>query len=128
MHVILRSHGAAQALEDASVLTALFSNLRTKSQIPQALKIYQDVRKDRADRAVASATSLKSVLHLPDGPEQVKRDQAMREVANGGPNPDLWGNAQWQEEVFSCDIFEIALIRAKTELGGGLEGALSCKL
>ena len=33
--------GAAQALEDAIVISAMFSSLRTKAQIPQALRIYQ---------------------------------------------------------------------------------------
>lgn len=49
---------------------------------------------------VASATLLKTVLHHPDGPEQAKRDQAMREAEKGGPNPDFWGNTEWQDEVF----------------------------
>jgi hypothetical protein len=50
-----------------------------------------EVRKSRAEAVVASASKTRTVLHLPDGPEQVNRDDRIGRASVGeSVNPDLW--------------------------------------
>ncbi|KAF7846487.1 hypothetical protein BT93_L4249 [Corymbia citriodora subsp. variegata] len=48
-------NGAAQAIEDAAVLTALFSRATSASQIEKALAAYNEVRRPRAQKVVSLA-------------------------------------------------------------------------
>ena len=41
--------GSNSAIEDGAVLGGLLGNLRSKSQLPQALKIFQHLRKERGE-------------------------------------------------------------------------------
>lgn len=85
------AQGAAQAIEDAGVLTCALS---LTDSVPTALAVYESVRKERAERIQNSAAVTRKALHLPDGEEQRKRDEAIR---GSGKNPDLWADPSWQE-------------------------------
>jgi len=89
------AQGAAQAIEDAGVLTCALS-LVQEGEIDVALRVYEAVRKDRGEKIQNSASVTRRALHLPDGEEQRKRDAAMRE-GSGERNPDLWADREWQE-------------------------------
>ena len=66
------------AIEDAAVLGNLFSHLSHQSQIAPLLHAYENLRLRRtADTQVSSRLNQK-IFHLPDGPEQLKRDTEMR--------------------------------------------------
>ena len=64
------AQGAAQAIEDAGVLTCALS---LTDSVPTALTVYESVRKERAERIQKSAAVTRKALHLPDGEEQRKR-------------------------------------------------------
>lgn len=85
------AQGAAQAIEDAAVLTCALS---LTDSVPTALSVYEIVRKERAERIQKSAAVTRKALHLPDGEEQRKRDEAIR---GPGRNPDLWADHAWQD-------------------------------
>jgi hypothetical protein len=56
-----------------------------------SLLVYQEVRKSRAEHVVASASQNRYSLHLPDGPEQARRDDLIARASAGeSVNPDLW--------------------------------------
>lgn len=55
------AQGATQALEDAGALLGIFSNMTSKDQLEDRLKMYEKVRLARSARVQSSAsTSLRS--------------------------------------------------------------------
>lgn len=97
------AQGAAQAIEDAAVLTVALS---LAEDVPTALGVYEAVRKSRGEAIQDSAATTRQALHLPDGPEQEKRDKA---IAGTGPNPDLWADHDWQDFMWGVDVMKDTL-------------------
>lgn len=58
------AQGANSSLEDGAVLGRLLGGIRSKAQLAQAIQLYEELRKVRSE-----------AFHMPDGPEQVKRDE-----------------------------------------------------
>lgn len=46
------AQGANSAIEDGAVLGSLLGKLKSKNQLPQALKMYEELRKVRGDAVV----------------------------------------------------------------------------
>jgi 2-polyprenyl-6-methoxyphenol hydroxylase-like FAD-dependent oxidoreductase len=69
------AQGAAQAIEDAAVLTACLA--KSGNNIPDALRRYERLRLPRTARIQTIARGNMTRNHLPDGPEQQKRDTQM---------------------------------------------------
>jgi salicylate hydroxylase len=106
------AQGAAQAAEDAAVLAAVLSLINSKEDIHTALLIYSKLRKSRSEIAVASASKTRDALHLPDGPEQILRDEAIGKASRGEcESPDLWGDKSFQAWVWGVDIQQQAVDR-----------------
>jgi salicylate hydroxylase len=103
------AQGAAQAIEDAAVLGVVLSKIETHADIHRALMVYQvgastavlyhatlifylspqQLRKPRADWAVATAAANGKGLHLGAGESKEARDRAFRSTNGaGGENPD----------------------------------------
>ncbi len=96
------AQGAAQAIEDAGVLAVCLS---MTAHVPGALKVYEAVRKTRAETIQSSATAMRTVLHLPDGPEQEERDRNMKGAGKpGAKNPDLWADRAFQDLMWGVDV------------------------
>jgi salicylate hydroxylase len=91
------SQGAAQAVEDGAVLGVCLAMIDNKDQINTALKVYELVRKERAETVQISALKTRQVLHLHDGKEQEDRDDLLRNIAKGGSSPDLWSDKSFQK-------------------------------
>jgi salicylate hydroxylase len=91
------SQGAAQAVEDGAVLSVCLAMIDSKEQINTALKVYELVRKERAETVQVSAVQTRRVLHLHDGKEQEDRDEIIRNAVKGGMNPDLWSDKSFQQ-------------------------------
>jgi salicylate hydroxylase len=68
--------GAAQAFEDAAVLASCLAAAREDPV--RALRRYESERIDRASRVQQGSHARANYLHLPDGPEQRARDEALR--------------------------------------------------
>jgi salicylate hydroxylase len=69
------AQGAAQAIEDSAALAACLA--RSAADIPAALKRYEALRLARATRLQELSRLNKTRFHLPDGPEQQRRDAEM---------------------------------------------------
>jgi salicylate hydroxylase len=75
----MAAQGAAQAIEDGAALATLLAAM--PGDVPGALQRYEAVRKPRATRLQELSAINRTRFHLPDGPEQQKRDELL--VANG---------------------------------------------
>ncbi|HTB36328.1 MAG TPA: FAD-dependent monooxygenase, partial [Reyranella sp.] len=83
----MMAQGAAQSIEDGATLAALLMVM--PGDVPGALAHYEALRKPRATRLQEASAANRMRFHLPDGPEQQKRDEAMvtsgdRSIANIG--------------------------------------------
>ncbi len=81
------AQGAAQSIEDGAALASLLKAM--PDNVPGALCRYEAIRKPRATRLQEASASNRTRFHLPDGPDQQARDQAMaasgdRSLANIG--------------------------------------------
>jgi salicylate hydroxylase len=99
------AQGAAQAIEDAGVLACVLSVGGDNVDIPTRLKVYELVRKERAEKIQNSAAETRLALHLPDGEKQRQRDEAIK---SGGSNPDLWADKKWQEFMWGESIASVS--------------------
>ncbi|KAJ5669509.1 Monooxygenase FAD-binding [Penicillium macrosclerotiorum] len=102
------AQGAAQAVEDAAALGVLLSAISARHEIPRALQAYERSRKQRADTVQQSGSENRITLHLPDGPEQVARDEQFRASSNGS-NPDKWSDRETQRILWGWDAEKAAL-------------------
>jgi salicylate hydroxylase len=81
------AQGAAQSIEDGAALASLL--VAMPDDVPAALLRYEEIRKPRATRLQQASANNRTRFHLPDGPGQQARDQAMatsgdRSIANIG--------------------------------------------
>jgi salicylate hydroxylase len=100
------AQGAANGIEDAAVIATA---LNCTSNVQLALRVYETVRKERAEKIAASASDTSRSLHLPDGPEQEKRDRTIRSAGRKeGPGDldtaDKWRDQQWQDFMWGVDV------------------------
>ena len=107
------AQGAAQAIEDAAVLGTVLARLpdSSPSSIERALKVYEDVRKDRAETLVAMAAASGRAMHLGEGKEKEERDRQFAAIkANGGKGsvPDKWADADVQRMIYGFDCQRLA--------------------
>ncbi|GAA6062309.1 hypothetical protein JCM10212_006861 [Sporobolomyces blumeae] len=108
------AQGAAQAIEDGAVLGVVLSGIQEggAQEIKNALLLYQEIRKSRAEAIQSSAADTRISLHLPDGKKQQERDEKIRLASKGqGPNPDKWSDKSWQEFMWKTDCVVQALDR-----------------
>ncbi|MFB9679583.1 FAD-dependent monooxygenase [Streptosporangium vulgare] len=68
--------GAAQAVEDAVVLTSCLRDA-TRETAAKALVRYEEIRRPRASRVQLMSRGREVQNHLPDGPAQLERDAAL---------------------------------------------------
>jgi salicylate hydroxylase len=73
--------GAGQAIEDGATLAACLA--RRGDDVPAALQLYQDLRLPRSARCQEVSRANKTRYHLPDGPEQEKRDAELAAGTSG---------------------------------------------
>ncbi len=83
----MMAQGAAQSIEDGAALASLLKAM--PDDVPEALLRYEAIRKPRATRLQEASAANRKRFHLPDGPEQQKRDELMalsgdRSMANIG--------------------------------------------
>lgn len=102
------AQGAAQAVEDAAALGVLLSTISSRHDIPRALQAYEKSRKVRAETVQQSGSENRVTLHLPDGPEQVARDEQFR-ASTTGSNPDKWSDRETQRILWGWDAEKAAL-------------------
>jgi salicylate hydroxylase len=75
------AQGAAQAIEDALVLACCLRSVQSNS-VEACLRQYEEIRLPRANHVLMMSRGREVRNHLPDGPEQRRRDE---ELAVGEP-------------------------------------------
>ena len=83
----MMAQGAAQSIEDGAALASLLE--ATPDDVAGVLARYETLRKPRATKLQQASAANRERFHLPDGPEQQKRDEAIaasgdRSIANIG--------------------------------------------
>lgn len=114
------AQGAAQAIEDAAVLGVVLSPKRIADGKPEtihkALKIYEKVRKERAEALVELAAENGRNMHLGAGKAKEERDKIFAALKSGkGPVPDKWADADVQRMIYGVDVVEDAERLCKQE-------------
>lgn len=117
------AQGAAQAIEDAAVIAEVLKALPDShpSTIAKALRLYEDVRKDRAEALVAMAAASGRAMHLGEGKEKEERDRQFAQIkANGGKGsvPDKWADADVQKMIYGFDCQKVAEDLARSAFQG----------
>jgi salicylate hydroxylase len=105
------AQGAAQAIEDAAVLGVVLSRCPESSpeSINKSLRVYQELRKERAETLVELAAASGRALHLGEGAAKEERDKqfaALKEKK--GAVPDKWADADVQKQIYGHDCMKIA--------------------
>ncbi|TKA68833.1 hypothetical protein B0A49_05241 [Cryomyces minteri] len=114
------AQGANSSLEDGAVLGNLLASIQTKAQLPKALLLYEKLRKRRCEAIVKEAFAQRESFHMPDGPEQVKRDELFmgqlgREI--DCKFPSRWTCPEVQPWLYGYDATkEVEAALAKTPL------------
>jgi salicylate hydroxylase len=113
------------AIEDAVVLAECLSSAQSLSDIPQLLRLYEQLRMDRVHIVTDGARETVLTWHLPDGPEQQARDAKLLKSAPAKPpekpsgeqsglgagatvkvtaeNPNSWSDPLFQPWLFGFD-------------------------
>lgn len=105
------AQGAALAIEDAAVLAVALSSLpdTTPESITKSLKVYEILRKERAEMLVDLAAASGRSLHLGEGAAKEERDRqfaALKEKK--GSVPDKWADADVQKKIYGHDCVKVA--------------------
>ncbi|KAJ4416990.1 hypothetical protein N0V82_006439 [Gnomoniopsis sp. IMI 355080] len=81
------AQGAAQAFEDAGVLGAIFEQLTHVEQIPDALRVFEEVRKPRVSEVRKRTLAQKAMYGMLSGPAQEERDAKLAQgLSKDSPN------------------------------------------
>lgn len=107
------AQGAAQAIEDAAVIGVVLGKLTDFSpdNVNKALRVYETIRKDRAETLVGLAAQSGRDLHLGEGQAKEERDKAFKALKEGGGMgkvPDKWADAEVQKIIYGTDCAGIA--------------------
>ncbi|KAF2403455.1 putative monooxygenase [Trichodelitschia bisporula] len=105
------NQGAAQAIEDAGVLGVVLPKLpdTRPETINRVLRVYEAVRKERAETLVELAAQSGRVLHLGEGAAKAERDRAFKALREGkGPHPDKWADRDVQRMIYGFDCVGVA--------------------
>ncbi|KAJ9400685.1 hypothetical protein DTO282F9_2253 [Paecilomyces variotii] len=77
------SQGAAMAIEDGAALAEVIDQIGASEQLPEALDVFTRERMQRSGQMQSASLVNGKIWHFPDGPEQQKRDEAMRAEVEG---------------------------------------------
>ena len=104
------AQGAAMSIEDGAALAeCLERTCGDRNLIPRALRAFESIRKPRCEIVQEASRGTGHMWHMPDGPEQQRRDQAMMDSLEGrrtrARNPNHWSDEQFQPWLFGYDTF-----------------------
>ncbi|KIJ65700.1 hypothetical protein HYDPIDRAFT_87975 [Hydnomerulius pinastri MD-312] len=91
-------------VEDAGVLTTLFSQLKTKEQISHLAEAFQEIRQPRAQSIYSKETKAFDTVWVPPGPGREARDQALSMMMSEGHKGWDESRLRWQWDEI-CEVF-----------------------
>jgi len=122
------AQGANSSMEDGAVLGNVLTAVESKSQLPAALRLYERLRKKRGEAVVRETFAQRQDFHMPDGPEQVARDELM--LSKLGKEIDCKFPSRWQCPVVQPWLYgydaweETAAALRESPLGEQAQAAL----
>jgi salicylate hydroxylase len=76
--------------------------------INKALRVYEKIRKERAEALVEMAAASGRALHLGEGAAKEERDKQFAALKGGkGPVPDKWADADVQRLIYGFDCQQV---------------------
>lgn len=103
-----QAQGAAMAVEDGAALGVLLGKLSRSdlpaSKVPDVLRLYELIRKQRTTINVQGAVANQKLYHMVDGPEADARDEAFLHVDWDNPDHDFqfgWGNVGYLKRLMA---------------------------
>ncbi|PYH78108.1 FAD binding domain protein [Aspergillus uvarum CBS 121591] len=103
------AQGANSSLEDGAVLGGLLGHMKQKSDLPQILRLYEKLRKSRGEAIVRETFKQRNDFHMPNGPEQEKRDQVFLSQLGKelkGAFPSRWTCPEVQPWLYGYDAIK----------------------
>lgn len=88
------AQGANSSLEDGAVLGNLLAVVKDKEQLPEALRLYEKLRKKRGEAIVRETFAQRNDFHMMDGEEQRKRDELFASQL-GKEEPEVKFPSRW---------------------------------
>ncbi|KAK5676082.1 hypothetical protein LTS10_011372 [Elasticomyces elasticus] len=88
------AQGANSSIEDGAVLGNILSAVESRGQLAEALRLYERLRKTRGEAIVRETFAQRRDFHMPDGPEQMQRDELM--LSKLGKEIDCKFPSRWQ--------------------------------
>lgn len=114
------AQGANSAIEDGAVLGLLLAPeyFASKQQLPEALHLFQQLRKARGEGIARETFKQRKDFHLRDGPEQALRDATMLKQLGKPPEaafPSRWTCPEVQPWLYGYNASEEveAVMRAR---------------
>ncbi|KAK7203973.1 hypothetical protein BZA70DRAFT_196864 [Myxozyma melibiosi] len=125
------AQGAAMAMEDAITLAECLDLAKDPTEYTDLLSIYEEIRKPRTTRIVKGSLEMGRINHLPDGPEQQARDEALKNAASKGTaaptryealssteippydlkNPNPWSDTVFEPWMLGYDVVKVVRTR-----------------
>jgi salicylate hydroxylase len=82
---------------------------KSPESINKALRVYEKLRKERAETLVELAAASGRAMHLGEGQAKKERDRAFAALKSGkGPVPDKWADADVQKMIYGVDCMKVA--------------------
>ncbi|KAK1144495.1 hypothetical protein N8T08_005368 [Aspergillus melleus] len=103
------AQGANSSLEDGAVLGGLLGHLKSKSHLPQVLRLYESLRKSRGEAIVRETFKQRNDFHMPNGEAQEKRDQIFLSQLGKkiqGAFPSRWTCPEVQPWLYGYDAIQ----------------------
>jgi salicylate hydroxylase len=102
------AQGANSSIEDGAVLGLVLApdNFTSRSQLPEKLQIFQQMRKSRGEGIARETFKQRKDFHMRNGPEQEERDRLMSSMLGvelKGPFPSRWTCPDVQPWLYGYD-------------------------
>ncbi|KAH7890749.1 hypothetical protein F5I97DRAFT_1799851 [Phlebopus sp. FC_14] len=91
-------------VEDAGVLSTLFTQLSSRDQIPHFMEAFQEIRQPRAQFIFSKETKSFETVWIPPGPVRAARDEVLRKMMTEGRKGWNEDKLRWQWEEI-CEVF-----------------------
>lgn len=88
--------GAAMAVKDAAAMAAALRHVKSIDELPKAISVFVNARMPRVKMVHEASFANGLIIHLPDGPVQQARDEAMEAEVEGrmfSQSPDQWAGS-----------------------------------
>lgn len=105
------AQGANSSIEDGGVLGRLLGSVESKLQLPQAIELYEQLRKVRSEAIARETFHQRNAFHMLDGQQQKERNEIFASQLGKEVTckfPSRWTCAEAQPWLYGCDAYKEA--------------------